>query len=482
MSINSFSAAVTLSCAGAPVGITCGYAPNPITPPSNGSASSTLTVTVGAGVAAGTYSFQVSGMSTSPALTRTAPLKVFVPGTDYRVDASPSAISLSQGANGMSTATVSSLSGYSATVAMAAGSVLPVGLTSGFAPTSVVLTANGTANSIVTITATATAPVGPAAFRITGSVGAQVRGFTLNLNVLTPAGQGTGVVQVDTHAQTGTSSNLNGVFEPGETMMATPSWANSGGSSVTLTGTSSSFMGPAGATYTIVDSTAGYDTILAGGSADCFAATGNCYVLQVSNPFTRPVLHWDTTYQESLSNGTTKTWTVHVGRSFTDVLTSNSFYTFVETVLHNGITSGCGSTTYCPDSSVLRQEMAVFLLKAEHGTGYVPPPCTGIFTDVPCPATAQFPYSDWIEELSNEEVTTGCGVGTFCPGSPSTRGDKWQSFSSRSSTALRTFHRSAGVFSPTWHARAHLRTGSSSSPTRVLVRAAAEAAFARTRL
>ena len=55
--------------------------------------------------------------------------------------------------------------------------------------------------------------------------------------------------------------------------------------------------------------------------------------------------------------------------------------------------------------------MAVFLLKAKHGSTYVPPPCTGDFPDVACPST----FADWIEQLAAEGVTGGCGGGDYCP-------------------------------------------------------------------
>jgi hypothetical protein len=63
--------------------------------------------------------------------------------------------------------------------------------------------------------------------------------------------------------------------------------------------------------------------------------------------------------------------------------------------------------------------MAVFLLKAEHGSAYAPPTCTGLFLDVPCPGGFAV---DWIEQLSVEGVTAGCGGGNYCPGAPNTRG------------------------------------------------------------
>lgn len=65
----------------------------------------------------------------------------------------------------------------------------------------------------------------------------------------------------------------------------------------------------------------------------------------------------------------------------------NPFAAWIEQFYNEGISAGCGAPaahTFCPDRPVTRQEMAVFILKAIHGANYVPPPCTGIFTDVPC--------------------------------------------------------------------------------------------------
>jgi hypothetical protein len=64
--------------------------------------------------------------------------------------------------------------------------------------------------------------------------------------------------------------------------------------------------------------------------------------------------------------------------------------------------------------------MAVFLLKAKHGSSYVPPACTGVFNDVTC--TPGVGFSDWIEQLAEEEITTGCGGTNYCPLNPNTRG------------------------------------------------------------
>ena len=73
---------------------------------------------------------------------------------------------------------------------------------------------------------------------------------------------------------------------------------------------------------------------------------------------------------------------------------------------------------FCPNNFVRRDQMAVFLLKTEHGAAHVPPSCAGVFPDVACPGL----FSDWIEELADEGITGGCGNGNYCPLSPVTRG------------------------------------------------------------
>ena len=103
---------------------------------------------------------------------------------------------------------------------------------------------------------------------------------------------------------------------------------------------------------------------------------------------------------------------------FTDTPCPGPFTDWIEALAGEGITAGCGGGNYCPDAPVTRQQMAVFLLKTEHGSSYVPPACGGLFGDVPCPSL----FADWIERLAAEQITGGCGGGNFCPTSPNTRG------------------------------------------------------------
>ena len=57
---------------------------------------------------------------------------------------------------------------------------------------------------------------------------------------------------------------------------------------------------------------------------------------------------------------------------------------WIEALKNDGITSGCGSGRYCPENFTTRAEMAVFLLRAKHGISYIPPAAVGtMFNDVP---------------------------------------------------------------------------------------------------
>lgn len=89
---NGFNAAVTLSCTGLPAGASCAFAPAAPTPPANGSAASTLTVSVSGATTPGTTAFQVQGVSgalshnAAMSLTVTGPGPVTVFFDDFETD------------------------------------------------------------------------------------------------------------------------------------------------------------------------------------------------------------------------------------------------------------------------------------------------------------------------------------------------------------------------------------------------------------
>lgn len=246
---------------------------------------------------------------------------------------------------------------------------------------------------------------------------------TNTLTILAPT-----ALEVDPEVLT---SDGNRVFEPGETVEVAPSWANDGVAGENLGGTATAFTGPAGADYTIAADAADYGLIGASEEASCLDI-GVCYQLQLDDPAVRPAPHWEATFDEELSVGLEKSWTLHIGDSFTDVPRTHLFYRFVETLVHHSVSgdavqaiadlgvTGCSGTEFCPASPSTRAQSAVFLIKAVEGGGHVPPACTDgeeEFADVPF----DDPFCPWIEDLADRGVTAGCDGDNFCPDDPVTR-------------------------------------------------------------
>lgn len=108
------------------------------------------------------------------------------------------------------------------------------------------------------------------------------------------------------------------------------------------------------------------------------------------------------------------------GPHFQDVPASHWAAPWIEQTAADGVMSGCGGANFCPEDSLGRAEMAGLLLRARHGSGFVPPPATGtVFNDVP----AGYWAAGWIEELAAEGGTIGCGGGRYCPESRVTRAE-----------------------------------------------------------
>jgi hypothetical protein len=101
-----------------------------------------------------------------------------------------------------------------------------------------------------------------------------------------------------------------------------------------------------------------------------------------------------------------------------DVPRTNTFYAFIEQMALRRITNGCGVGYYCPNSSVTREQMAAFIIRALHSPGYIPPtPTWRRYLDVP----ASNPFYAHIEELAARGITLGCGGGNYCPTASVTR-------------------------------------------------------------
>ncbi|MBI3172706.1 MAG: amidase domain-containing protein [Chloroflexi bacterium] len=106
---------------------------------------------------------------------------------------------------------------------------------------------------------------------------------------------------------------------------------------------------------------------------------------------------------------------------FNDVPTSYWAAYWIKAFAEAGITGGCGNGNFCPEGLATNAQMAVFLLRARHGSDYQPPSvgsATG-FYDVPIDHWA----AAWIKQMSVEGISYGCGNGNYCPEQPITRAE-----------------------------------------------------------
>ena len=84
-------------------------------------------------------------------------------------------------------------------------------------------------------------------------------------------------------------------------------------------------------------------------------------------------------------DGTTGTLIKGWVADFLDVPQAQIFHSFVVTLISNGITVGVGGGNYGVTQDTLRQQMAVFLLRAKYGLCFVPPPARSR-SSTTCPA------------------------------------------------------------------------------------------------
>ncbi len=68
---------------------------------------------------------------------------------------------------------------------------------------------------------------------------------------------------------------------------------------------------------------------------------------------------------------------------FTDVPASNPFFKFIQKLKDLGITGGCTPTEFCPDSAVTRDEMAAFIIRARYENTPYTYPAVPYFSDEP---------------------------------------------------------------------------------------------------
>jgi hypothetical protein len=192
-SLNGFNSATTLSASGLPSGVTATFSTNPVTPPANGSANSTLTLTASGTATTGTATVTITGTSGALTHSTTITLTVNPAATpNFTIGASPSSLTITQAGNGTSTITITSQNSFSSATTLSA-SGLPSGVTAAFSTNPVTPPANGSASSTLTLTASATATTGNATVTVTGTSGSLTHSTSIALTVNSSTGSQTAV-------------------------------------------------------------------------------------------------------------------------------------------------------------------------------------------------------------------------------------------------------------------------------------------------
>lgn len=102
--------------------------------------------------------------------------------------------------------------------------------------------------------------------------------------------------------------------------------------------------------------------------------------------------------------------------SFSDISSERTHGPNILELAESGVTMGCGSSRYCPGSSVTRDQMATFLSRAQALMPLTP----GSFDDTPRSNV----HSANIEAILHAGITTGCGTHSrYCPDRGVTRGE-----------------------------------------------------------
>ncbi len=106
---------------------------------------------------------------------------------------------------------------------------------------------------------------------------------------------------------------------------------------------------------------------------------------------------------------------------FADVPASHSAFRYIQKLRDLGVTNGCTASTYCPDATVTRGQMAAFLVRALLGisaTDTFPYPSAVFFSDV----SGSHPFYAYIQKLRELGITAGCTATTYCSEDGNTRG------------------------------------------------------------
>lgn len=117
---------------------------------------------------------------------------------------------------------------------------------------------------------------------------------------------------------------------------------------------------------------------------------------------------------------------------FTDVAPSSFYCKYVHYLASQGVTAGCTPTMFCPDGTMTRAQMAIFLARILAGGDSGVPSSGSIgacsytcgnggnscFSDVSPTA----PFCKHVHFIVSQGISSGCSPSQFCPFDPITRG------------------------------------------------------------
>jgi subtilase family serine protease len=171
-STGGFSSATTLSATGLPTGVTAAFSTNPVTPPANGSATSTLTLTASSSATVGAATVTITGTSGSTTHSTTIALTVNASsGTkNFTLSLSPSSFTIDERGSVSTTLTVTSVNGFNSAVSLSV-SGFPSGVSATASANPVTPPANGTVKVTITWSASRRAPTGTTTIELIGTSG-----------------------------------------------------------------------------------------------------------------------------------------------------------------------------------------------------------------------------------------------------------------------------------------------------------------------
>jgi subtilase family serine protease len=171
-STGGFSSATTLSATGLPTGVTAAFSTNPVTPPANGSATSTLTLTASSSATVGAATVTITGTSGSTTHSTTIALTVNASsGTkNFTLSLSPSSFTIDERGSVSTTLTVTSVNGFNSAVSLSV-SGFPTGVSATASANPVTPPANGTVKVTITWSASRRAPTGTTTIELIGTSG-----------------------------------------------------------------------------------------------------------------------------------------------------------------------------------------------------------------------------------------------------------------------------------------------------------------------